>query len=1085
MHRCWLIALAALASGCAARVRRATPPPASAVPRVKREVLFAEDFERPDASGTLPKGWVPYSDAGAVGLSTEQAHSGRHSLKLVDDDPANAVGLRTAHVKAPDSEYCWVSWWHHGEKGTSQSMYLEFWTADGKRPQALVRSWGARGQGKWTHFVRRARIPSGAATVTLLAYSWSKGRSEGYYDDIQFGTSETFYDRTPQPPAAVTHPCGLYKQADVERAKRNIEKHEWARNVFEGLKRSAKFWMDCPDDKLPYWIPDLTPFRVVDCPKCGAGWRFAWTPVGYEQIKCRNCGFTWPHPDYPEEDVQTFPDPIGGQQKIPYHKGKPSTVYGSAKSRIFRLSGRLRYHRVGRLASLGNVGKVYALTGDVEYARTVRKVLLRLAEVYPHYMPHDWRRVFEDYSNLQSGKLSGWKLHDANTFIELATAYDLTYGSGVYSREDKVKIEEGCFREFARLMTETSPRGCCINDGPFAMGAGALAGLVLGDHKVIAWAIEPPDGFIGFLRDYFLRDGHWYEASPSYEGMSLGRLYVAPEALRGYSDPPSYTAADRYDKLDLFEHPLMKKILVAGAAERMPDGNLPPTNDSTFGARYPRRRAEANCFWYPTERNTRLMAWAFGGKAAESGDEYSLFRRDPDLDFSKVEPLAPSSRSVVSPGAGYAILRTGDGPADAALVLDYGPHGSGHGHPDRLNILYYDFGKELVTDLGYLGAGHPNHPWIRSTASHNQVIVDGKPQARHGGELEAFCGTGSVQAVIASAPTAYKGIVETYRRYVLLADHGPGKRYVVDLFEVKGGTDHQYAFHADGSQFAPPDLEFEAADAKTLGQPATGYRWLQEVKQAEAPGPFVCQWLSDEKAGLGVRLHMMGAPRTRLYCAKANGLRNRKTPFAKVDMFQVYVQRPGPANMFLSVIQAFKGASGLEARELTAKAERGQARAVEVKVGGLTDIVVIADEEAAAGTIAIAEHPAVRFSGRMGHVSLKGKAVAGLWMLGGRSIRYGDTRLAGTPKHEGRIVAVDHESCSVTVDCALEPGTAWAGQHLLVRGRSDGAYRIAEVGRPRGKTVIRLAGEPILTLKPGDRFAIRRSSYRTNGSVAP
>ncbi|PIZ47713.1 MAG: hypothetical protein COY42_08025, partial [Armatimonadetes bacterium CG_4_10_14_0_8_um_filter_66_14] len=268
----------------------------------------------------------------------------------------------------------------------------------------------------------------------------------------------------------------------------------------------------------------------------------------------------------------------------------------------------------------------------------------------------------------------------------------------------------------------------CVNDGPTAMAAGALTGLMLGDHNALAWAVEPPDGFLGFLEDYFLRNGHWYEASPSYEGMTLGSLYVTPEALRGYSDPPAYQKPDRYDNLDLFTHPLLKKILVASAYERMPDGCLPATNDSTFGATYPRTRAEQNYFWYPTERNLQLMAWAFGGEVGDEGGEYTLFRRDPELDFSNVRPLNPSGASVVRPDVGWAILRSGDSANDAdgrrpsaALMLDYGPFGSGHGHPDRLNLSYYDFGKELVTDLGYLSWGHPFHPWLRSTASHNQV----------------------------------------------------------------------------------------------------------------------------------------------------------------------------------------------------------------------------------------------------------------------------------------------------------------------------------------------------------------------------
>ena len=1035
--------------------------------------IYTEGFEAPDEATNLPSGWTHFSKVRTVSISTEQVHSDKYSLKLVDEDPVQAVGLRGPHIKIEPGKSCWVTCWYYGEKGNSQSIYIEFWTADGKRPEGRAASFGCRGKGEWVHCVGRIKAPPDAATVTIHANSYSSNVATGYFDDIEFGQGvKSMYDRTPQPPADVKHPCGLYKQADIERAKRNIEKHAWAQATVASFKSSSRFWMDCPDEKLSYWIPELTPFRVVDCPKCGAGWRFAWSGND-KQIKCGNCDFTWPSPEYPEDKVQTFTDPVGDEHNIPYYEGTPSTVYGSAKSPIYRLSGRLRYYRIGRLGSLGSLGKAYAFTGEIAYAEKVRKVLLRLADVYPHYLPHDWRTIFEDYGNLQSGKMSGWKLHDASIFIQLATAYDLTYNSGVYSDEDKVKIEEDCFREFSRLMTETSPRGCCINDGPFAMAAGALTGLMLGDHDTIAWAVEPPDGFIGFLEDFFYRDGHWYEASPSYEGMTLARLYVTPEALRGYSDPPAYTEDDRYDKLDLFQHPLMEKILLAGAPETMPDGALPATNDSTLGARYPRARTEQQYFWYPTEKHKRIMAWAFRGNVGATGSEYALFRRDADLDFTDTEPLDPSADSIVRPDVGWAIMRTGDSSTDAALMLDYGPFGSGHGHPDRLNIIYYDFGQELVTDLGYLGAGHPIHPWIRCTASHHHVIVDGKAQARAGGELEAFCGEGNINATIASAPAVYKDIVDTYRRYLVFVNHGVGRRYIVDLFEVKGGSDHQYGFHADGETFKPPVLPYEGLDATTLGEDRTGYTWLKEAKEAPAAGPFVAEWISDSDTQLGTRLHMMGADNTKLICAKAPGLRNRSTPFAEVDMYKVLVQRPGPENLFLAVIETFKGNSSISrVRELTAQADSGQVRAVEVTCGDVTDITIIADEDAGGGTIKLTEYPGLTFAGRVAFVSLQGDALKQMWMMGGEKLAYGTLALSSVPGYEGEIISLDQETYAVTVDCDIPAGKSWAGEQMLVAGRSDGAYVIEEIQALGDKRLIKLADEPILRLEAGDTFSI-------------
>lgn len=1039
--------------------------------------LITQGFETAGEGVDLPEGWSLFTEFGTVELSTDRAHGGERSLKLIDQDPEHAVGLRSPRVEVAPGEPCWVSCWYYAERDNNQSIYIEFWTAEGGRPERESRSWGCLGRGKWMHYIRRAVVPPGAAFVTVHANSHSANVATGCFDDIEFGTgAREIFDRAPKPPADVRHPCGLYKQADIDRAQGNIERHEWARKVLDSLKSSAEFWMEVPDEDLDYWIPDLTPFRVVDCPACGAGWRFAWTHPDHDSIRCKQCEFTWPNPDYPEDKVHVFLDSLGEKHEIPYYEGTPSTVHGSAASSTYRFSGRVRYGRIGRLSSLGAVGKVYAVTDDVAYAETVRKVLLRLAEVYPHYMAHDWNHVYEDYSNLQSGKLSGWKLHDAGTFIELAAAYDLTYNSGVYSDQDKVAIEEGVFREFARLMTATSPRGCCINDGPFAMGAGALAGLMLADHDTIAWAIEPPDGFIGFLEDYFLRDGHWYEASPSYEGMALARLYVAPEALRGYSDPAGYAEADRYDDLDLLAHPLMSKILTVGAYERMPDGLLPATNDSTFGARYPAQRAEINYYWYPTDENLHLLAWAFGGKPSDSGDEYALFRRDPDIDFSAVEPLDPSSESIVRPDVGWAILRTGDGPTDAALMLDYGPFGSGHGHPDRLNIIYYDHGAELVFDHGYLGWGHPIHPWMRTTLNHNQVIIDGQSQARQAGCLEGFGGRGPVMGVIASAPEVYPDLAEVYRRYCILVDHGPGIRYLVDGFHVRGGTDHQYAFHALAETVTVPELPYVAFDPASLGDAATGYSWLEDAQSADLLEPRTCEWQAGDE--LATRLHVLPEANTALIHGSAPGLRDRSKPFVEVTMHKVILRRPGPESMFLTVIEGVSGVSGVaHVSELPVKGA-GIARAAVVECGDLRDIVIIADEDAGPITIDGEDLPAIRFAGRLACITMREGRVVYLWMLGGSELAVGETTLHAVPGYAGSVLAVDPDAFTVTVDAEL-PADDWSGEHLIVADRADGVYAIDSAEAAVGGALVRLAGEPIIDIAPGDAFTIMTSARLT------
>ncbi|MGC9316637.1 MAG: heparinase II/III domain-containing protein, partial [Armatimonadota bacterium] len=699
-------------------------PPAWAQRGPDVEPLLEESFEEPGQDG-LPEGWSVFGGRPEfIEVRDTHAREGQRALWLSDPSEEIGVGLRSPQVPAEPGESYFVTGWWLAERGQSASLYIEFWNGDGERIEDGVGSFACRGRGTWSRCIGHMIAPEGAVAVTALPYSWSGGVTEGYFDDIAIGRGiPMLYDRTPKPPAEVDHPVGLYREADIQRAKRNTGRHEWARNQLQGIVNAAEWWMELPEDEIAAWIPEGTPFRVCDCPHCGATWGVdPWSFLADGRTECKRCGTIYPNDDYPETGTEQHVNPVGEWETI--------TFYEDGDGKKYRLAGLRRYGRISKLSSLGSLGRAYALTGDVAYAERIREVLLRLAEVYPGYIAHDWYNIYRDYHNLQSGKLSGWKLHDANTLIELCLAYDLTVQSGVYSDEDRSIIEEGVFREGGRLLTTTSPRGCCVNDGPFLMAAGGYIGKLLGEHDHVAWAVEPPDGFFGFIEENFWRDGHWEDGSPSYEGMALGKFYVLPEILHGYSDPPSYQGGDRYEGLDLLGHPLMRKVLIAGEHVTAPDGSSPPINDSVHGATHSARHAEENYFWFPTDRNLRILKHAYGGDPEGHGTEYALFRRDPELDFEGVEPLDLATESLVRPGLGWAILRAGgEGPDEAMVVLDYGPI-RGHAHPDKLNYLFYAHETELVTDLGYLGARHRLMPWLRACAAHNEVLVDGDAQRK-------------------------------------------------------------------------------------------------------------------------------------------------------------------------------------------------------------------------------------------------------------------------------------------------------------------------------------------------------------------
>lgn len=1031
---------------------------AQAQPGPMVKVLLEEGFEDAEA-GALPEGWsVDFGRAEDLVVSEAAAREGTRSLRLVDASEETATGLRSPKVPVEPDEVYSVSGWWLGEEGRSASIYLEFWGADGKRLQDHVHSFGCVGTGRWSKGGGSAISPEGAVAATVLLYSWSGGVTEGHFDEISLGVgSPALFDRAPRPPAEVEHPVGLYSSADIERAKGNIERHEWARREFEAIRSRSEWWMNLPDDQIAEWIPEGTPFRVCDCPNCGAAWGVGpWTFLPDGRVRCKRCETIYPNEQYPETGVEEHINPLGERERI--------TSYVDAGGKRYRLEGLRRYGRINKLGQLGWLGRAHALTGEVAYAEKVRKVLLRLAEVYPAYIAHDWTRIFRDYNNLQSGKLSGWKLHDATTFIELCLAYDLTMGSGVYSDEDRSLIEEGAFREAGRLLTTTSPRGCCVNDGPFLMAAGGYIGKLLGEHDYVAWAIEPPHGFFGFIEENFWRDGHWEDGSPSYEGMALSKFYVLPEIMHGYSDPASYEGADRYDDLDMLANPLMRKVLIAGMHVTAPDGYQPAVNDSTFGARHASRHAEENYAWFPGERNLRLMAHAYRGNAADTGSEYSLFRRDPELSFEGVEPLDPATESLVRPGLGWAILRAGEGPEQVMTLLDFGPV-RGHSHPDKLNFAFWAHGRELVTDLGYLGARHHFQPWLRATAAHNELLIDGDAQRMVAGELLSFAPGEFAQSIRAEAPETFEQ-AERYERTLTMVAPPGGPAYLVDVFDVTGGERHLMAFHGDGESFAS-ELRFSPDDGEFITPKAESGEWIRSQERATPGGPFTADWRIEPENRLGVRLTVLDDADA-VWHITAPGLRDRSNTWGDRTFHGLLWEQAGPTSRFVSVIEAVDDSprlGGIERVATTGEATAG----VRIQRDGATDYVFVSDD---AAPVTCEAAGGLQFSARQAVVSFHDDEPVFARLVDGTSLALGELSLTCDGPMSGTIAAFDDAADTITTAAALPEGEAQRGQQLLVAGRVDGAYAIDRVERTAAGSVVHLADEPIMRVEVGDAFTI-------------
>jgi hypothetical protein len=177
-------------------------------------------------------------------------------------------------------------------------------------------------------------------------------------------------------------------------------------------------------------------------------------------------------------------------------------------------------------------------------------------------------------------------------------------------------------------------------------------------------------------------------------------------------------------------------------------------------------------------------------------------------------------RSANYPASGYAILARGEGEQATWLCLKYGPHGGGHGHPDKLNFVLYARGQVLALDPGITRYGVPIHGgWYKTTLAHNTLVVDETNQRPAEGKCLSFGAEGGIDFVVADAGDIYDGV--RFRRAIALLNENT--IVVIDhvrcdkerLLDVALHLRGQWADLPKGEKWTPPEKD--------------GYRYLTEA----------------------------------------------------------------------------------------------------------------------------------------------------------------------------------------------------------------------------------------------------------------
>lgn len=473
----------------------------------------------------------------------------------------------------------------------------------------------------------------------------------------------------------------------------------------------------------------------------------------------------------------------------------------------------IMHNRLERAAL--RLGWAYALTGEEPYAAGVHRILLALAGAYDHYPARIDRWGNRGILAPWGGRRYVQSLDEATGVIKLAKGYDLTRTADLWSDADHRHVQKKFFRTTSRTLLRfnhgRSNHQTWFNAGLICIGS------VLEDADLVRKIINMPGGYLDQLHKSVGRDGLWYEGTMAYHRYALQAMIEIVEAGRRMGLP-------------LHEKPRFRAMFTGPLQAAYPDGSLPVINDSDpMGLGGFRRMFR----WAWNTWHDPIFARACARRDADKLRE--LLGPDATVQW----PLATGS-SVLE-DAGLVRLEAGTGPRTTCAFLDYGPHGGGHGHFDKLNITLYANGREWLLDPGRLNYRHEEYKsWVKHTVAHNTVVLDRRTQDPTTGQLLWFRDEDGFTACAAETTRAYPNA--RLRRYLLLTPE-----LLVDVFDVHCDSERliDWLAHARADSVTPSENR-ESPSEPSPGN-RQGYQHLENPRAWQITGTSTWDFVAGEK----------------------------------------------------------------------------------------------------------------------------------------------------------------------------------------------------------------------------------------------
>lgn len=373
-----------------------------------------------------------------------------------------------------------------------------------------------------------------------------------------------------------------------------------------------------------------------------------------------------------------------------------------------------------------DAGMLYQITGKKKYLKQAEKILHTYAEIYDDLPLHPARK------NQAPGRLFWQSLNEAVWLVYSIQGYDAIRDD--LSAESRAKIETGVLRPMATFLSVGSPETFrkIHNHGTWAAAAVGMTGYALDDQAMVDRALDGLDGdrssgFLAQLTQLFSPDGYYTEG-PYYQRYALMPFVLFAQAVQ--NNEPSRGIFTFRDEI------LLKAI--DATVQQSYGGKFFPINDAikekgldTVELVYGVAAA------YAQTGDKRLLSIAEGqGTTVLTGDGLAVAQSVAE---GRAKPFGYATQ-ILSDGplgeqGGLVVLRKGDTEDAQTLVAKHTGQGMGHGHFDKLALILYDGGEEILTDYGAArflnvpskegGRYLPeNTSWAKQSIAHNTAVVN-------------------------------------------------------------------------------------------------------------------------------------------------------------------------------------------------------------------------------------------------------------------------------------------------------------------------------------------------------------------------